>query len=148
MSTQVQKPQLILTVFKNEEGPGALLNPGIMVCGSFSFPIVLYRDLSWTSYSSTFSITSWKIKKKHFLFPWVSTLLPRCGSNMQKCFSTTSYKGVEQICPGSLCPHIINPLALFYLPKDLLFWLIAILSGNQDGSLAEHKEEDWGSEIE
>lgn len=62
MSTQVQKPQLILTVFKNEEEPGALLNPGITVCGSFSFPIVLYRDLSWTSYF--FNIFYSKLKNK------------------------------------------------------------------------------------
>lgn len=92
MSTQVQKPQLILSLFKNEEGPGALLNPCIMVCVNFGCPIVWHRDLSWTSCSSIFSIASRKIEKRHFLSPWVSTLLPRCGTDKQKCFSMTWYR--------------------------------------------------------
>lgn len=41
MSTQVQKPQISILLFLNEEGLAAILNPFITVCVNFGYPIKL-----------------------------------------------------------------------------------------------------------
>lgn len=42
MSTQVQKPQILIPLFKNEEGLAAIRNPFIMVCVNSGDPVKVY----------------------------------------------------------------------------------------------------------